>query len=131
MEKIIYKDLSYEVVGILFQTFEELGYGYHERTYEKAIENLLVLHDLNYKRQIPYNLKFAGADLKRMYFDFLIENKIVLELKVGNRFLKNNLYQIKEYLKISGKQLGILANFTSQGVKFYRVLNINDSISGK
>lgn len=53
----------------------------------------------------------------------MIEDKIVLEIKVGNFFLKNNLDQILGYLKISNKKLGILANFTRDGVKFYRVLN--------
>lgn len=55
--------------------------------------------------------------------DFLVENKIVLEIKKGSYFSKRNIEQVKDYLKATGMKLAILANFTPHGVKFFRVLN--------
>ena len=58
------------------------------------------------------------------YFDFLIDKKIILEIKVGNYFSRKDIQQLFAYLKVSGLQLGIIAHFTSSGVKYKRVVNI-------
>jgi len=60
-------------------------------------------------------------------FDFLIEDKIILEIKAGNRFSRKNIEQTYSYLKASKLELGILANFTDSEVKFKRILNIFNS----
>lgn len=59
----------------------------------------------------------------RNYLDFLVEDKIVLEIKKGNYYSKKNIEQVKQYLKVTNLKLAILANFTPSGVKFLRVLN--------
>jgi len=57
--------------------------------------------------------------------DFIIEDKIVLEIKKGERFLKQNIDQLYRYLKAGDLQLGILANFTSRGLQFKRIVNLH------
>jgi GxxExxY protein len=127
-EKIIYKDLSYKIVGILFEVYNELGYGYQERYYEKAIEKCFIKEDVVYKRQVAYKIIFKSEEIGKYYLDFLIDNKIVLELKKGNYFSKRNIEQIKGYLKVTGLKLAILANYTPMGVKILRVLNPNNQV---
>ncbi len=61
----------------------------------------------------------------RYYLDFLVENKVILEVKKGNYFSKRNIEQIKGYLKATDMKLPILVNFASTGVKFFRLLNIH------
>jgi len=121
--KVIYKDLSYEIVGILFEVHNELGYGYQEKHYQKAIENSLKENDIKFKSQAAFKISYKGKVIGRYYLDFLIEDKIVLEIKKGRHFSKRNLEQVKGYLKATNKKLAILANFTPDGVKFYRMLN--------
>ncbi|MBI4779310.1 GxxExxY protein [Candidatus Falkowbacteria bacterium] len=60
------------------------------------------------------------------YIDFIVDDKIVLELKKGNHFSKQNLEQVKQYLQITGLKLAILTNFMPNGVKYIRVLNPNN-----
>jgi GxxExxY protein len=122
-EKIIYKELSYKIVGILFEVFNELGYGYQEKVYEKALEELFIKHKITYTRQAYLPVKFQGKILTKKFFDFVVDDKIVLELKKGNHFSKNNIEQVKDYLKISGLKLAIIANFTPLGIKTIRILN--------
>lgn len=122
--KLIYKDLSYEIIGILYEVYNDLGYGYQEKHYERAVEKYLRDKKIKYIRQAPYNIAIKGESIGRYFFDFLIEGKIILEIKKGNYFSRKNLDQAKGYLKASEKKLAILANFTEKGVKFYRVLNI-------
>lgn len=70
-----------------------------------------------------YKITLHNAEIALRYIDLLVEDKIVLELKVGNYFSRNNTQQIKEYLKITNKRLGIIANFTTKDVKTMRILN--------
>jgi len=123
-EKVVYKELSYKIVGILFEVYNELGYGYQERYYENALASSFSKNNIKFKRQAPFKLQFKGELIGRYYLDFLIEEKIVLELKKGNHFPKRNINQVNEYLKVTGLKLAILANFTSSGIKFLRILNI-------
>ena len=125
-EKIIYKELSYQIMGVLFEVYNELGYGYQEKYYEKAIARAFDKKGIKYKRQVAYKVKFKGEFIGMQYLDFLIEDKIVLELKKGNYFPKRNIEQVKSYLNVTSKQLAILANFTSTDVKSLRILNINN-----
>lgn len=121
--KVVYKELSYDIVGILFEVYNDLGYGYQEKYYEKAIEKLFMENKIAFKRQAQYELVFRGENIGKYYVDFIVDDKIVLEIKKGNYYSKRNLEQIKGYLKVSNLKLAILANFTPSGVKFIRVLN--------
>jgi GxxExxY protein len=122
-DKVIYKELSYKIVGILFEVYNELGYGYREKYYEKAIVQALHDSKINFKCQAPYRINFKNRLLGISYLDFVVENKIVLEIKRGSYFSKQNLAQVLEYLKITKLKQAILANFTANGVKFIRLLN--------
>jgi len=68
-----------------------------------------------------YDNKLIG---KRI-LDFLVEEKIVVEIKKGNRFSKPHIDQVLEYLKINNLKLAILINFGSEGVMFKRIINFN------
>ncbi len=60
----------------------------------------------------------------RYYFDFLIEDKIILEIKVRNYFSKKDIEQLNSYLKATRLKLGIIAHFTRAGVKLKRIVNL-------
>jgi len=122
---LLYPELSYQVVGILFDIFTELEYGYKENQYQKAVEVALKSLKLDYKRELPVKISYKGEFVTTVYLDFLIDSKIVLELKQGNRFNKKDIEQVYNYLKATKLKLGILARFTKSGVKFMRVVNID------
>jgi len=123
-KKIIYSELSYRIVNVLFNVYNNLGYGYSEKHYEKAIKIEFQEEGIKFVSQCPYKIKYKGEIIGRYFMDFMVENKIILEIKKGNYFSKNNFNQVNGYLTATGLKLGILANFTSSGVKFKRVLNI-------
>jgi len=122
--KVVYKGLSYEIVGAAFEVFKELGYGFKEKYYEEAIAKEFLKREIKFKRQVPYKLLYKGEFVGSYRFDFLVENKIVVELKKGDYFSKNNITQALQYLKTSNLKLAILVNITSKGAKFKRILNI-------
>lgn len=122
---LLYPELSYQIVGILFEVNNSLGYKYQERYYQRAIASLLKNVGIKFKEQVPIKLTVGGKEFARGFIDFLIEDKIILEIKRGERFLKSNIDQLYSYLKATGRELGILANFTSKGLQFKRIVNIH------
>lgn len=122
--ELIYPDLSYKIIGVVFDIFNELGYGYQEKYYQKAIAKSFNHLSITYKEQIPYAIKFKGEIIGRYFLDFLIDNKIILEIKKETNFRRHNIQQVVGYLRKTNLKLGILVNFTKDGVKFKRILNI-------
>jgi len=122
MANLIYPELSYKIVGILFQVDNQIGYGHRENLYQAAISYLLKENKIPFKEQLKSDIKIDQKSIKSYYLDFLIDNKIVLEIKSGERFNKENIAQVYDYLKANHLGLGIIANFTKQGVKFKRII---------
>lgn len=122
---LLYPELSYKVIGTTFEVYNHLGPGYLEKYYQKAISVALKESGLKFKEQVYAPLTFKNERIKKCFFDFLVEDKIVLELKIGDRFSKQDIGQIHSYLKVSKLKLGLLINFTSLGVKFKRIVNTN------
>ena len=121
--KIYHKELSYQVVGVLYEVYNELGYGYQEKYYERAIDQYFKIKNIKFIRQAPFKIAVKGKVIGRYLIDFIIENKIVLEIKRGNYFSKKNIEQIRAYLAATNFKLAMLANFTPNGVKIFRLLN--------
>lgn len=121
---LVYPDLCYQIIGILFNVGIEVGFGHKESFYQKAVVKGLENNGLNFKEQLPVKLFYKDKFIGIYYFDFLIEDKIVLEIKTKTYFSKKDIEQLYSYLKAKGLKLGILAHFTPSGVKFKRIVNI-------
>jgi len=122
---LIYPELCYQVLGVLFEVWTELGFGYKETTYQKATAKEFRNLGLQFKEQLPVKICYKKETVGIYYFDFLIENKVILEIKVRNYFSHKDINQLYSYLKVKKLKLGIIAHFTRTGVKFKRVVNLN------
>ncbi len=80
---------------------------------------------ITFKEQEYYPLKFKNKVIGRGFLDFSVDNKIIVELKKDQTFTKTHIDQVVNYLKLSNYKLAILINFTPQGVKFKRLVNMN------
>lgn len=123
MGKIIYPELSFKINGILFKTHNTLGRYCSEGQYSDFVEKLLKESKLKYEREKILPPIFDGEKAGRNKVDFLIENEIILEIKSKKIILKDDYYQIKRYLTVLNKKLGILVNFRSSYIYPKRVLN--------
>ena len=122
---LIYPDESYKIIGVLFDVHNELGEGHHEKYYQKAVAVGLEKARFKFKEQHYAPLKYKGNVIGRQYFDFLIDGKIILEIKKGNHFSRRHIEQISEYIKTSNLKLAILANFSGLGVQYKRIINFS------
>jgi len=115
---LIYKELSYKLNGILFATHNELGPYAREKQIGDVTERLLKENNVVYQRECP--IGNSGNKL-----DFLIENKIVLELKSVRVLTRSDYEQTQRYLQATQMKLGILVNFRNQYLKPIRIVKID------
>lgn len=121
--KIIYKELSYEIVGALFDAFKSLGSNYQEKYCQRAVEKFLIKRKLSFSREVPVEIFIEGESIGRHFLDFLIEDSIILEIKKGNKTNMSDIKQVLMYLKTKHLKLGVLAYFGSNGVTYKRIIN--------
>lgn len=123
MPKIIQRELSYKIMGILFSVHSQLGNRYQEKYYQRAIEQGLKDKNLKFQKEIPVDLKFNNKKIGKYLLDFLIENVIILEVKAVLSFRPKDFTQVLAYLIASNIELGILANFRTDSLTYKRILN--------
>ena len=119
-EKILYKDLSYKIVGLAMEVHNKLGYGFLEKVYEKAMMVLLRREGIQATQQAPITVRFEGEVIGDYYADILVEDKIILELKVVEKIANIHRAQALNYLKATGLRLAILLNFGKERLQYER-----------
>ncbi len=121
---LIYPELSYKINGILFDVYNELWPGHKEKYYQTAVYEALIQNNFKIEKELYIPVRYKGVKVGKYYLDFLIDNKIVLEIKKGDYFRKTNIEQVYQYLVATDLGLGILAQFTGSGVRTKRILNL-------
>lgn len=122
MANIIHRELSYKIIGIFFNVYNELGYGFQEKYYVKAIKLCFDKEKIPYLEQVRSDFNMRSRCFGRYYIDFVVDHKIVLEIKTKPYFSPQDIRQVLGYLKKSNLELGILASFSRDGIKFKRIL---------
>ncbi len=116
-DKVLYPELSYVITGILFAAHNELGQFAREKQYGDLIERKLKEAKVSYNREVNID--------RSNILDFVLEDKIVLELKASRTITQDNYRQIQNYLQQTNLQLGILVNFRNQYIKPIRIIRID------
>ena len=123
--KVIYPELSYKIVGLLYEIHTELGKNLQEKYYQRAVEEGLTDLHIPFRRELKADLYFHDKKIGCYFLDFLVDAKIVLELKAVPKLGRDNFRQVLSYLKVNDLDLGILVNFRQEKLEFHRVLNAN------
>lgn len=121
--KLIEPELSYQIIGVIFDVFKALGYGFQEKYYHRAIAVACKKARIQFQQEVAKPILFDGQIIGRYFIDFVVENKIAIEIKVGNEFYPRDWRQLVGYLKITKLPLGILVVITKEGVRYRRIAN--------
>jgi len=121
---LIYKDECYQIIGVCFEVYNKIGYGHKEKFYQEAIAQGFQEKKIEFKRELKAKVRFKEKDLGVYYFDFLVFDKIVVEIKKRNYFSIKDINQLRAYLKAVRLKLGLLIHFTNTGVKYRRIVNL-------
>lgn len=123
MSQIIYKNESYFVIGLCMDIHNELGKGFSEGVYSDALEIELKTNGVPFKKEVKFDIIYKGKKLKHHYFaDFIVDDKIILELKAIEKISSSHVKQTLNYLAASKLKLGIIVNFGEDQLTYKRVL---------
>ena len=121
MKKLLYEDLTYNIIGAAQEVYKELGPGYLESVYEDALCYELDLRNIIYQRQIDLDVKYKDVIFERRFrADLLIDNKVLVENKAIKKLTNQDEAQLLNYLKTTGIKVGLLFNFGSEEFEMIR-----------
>lgn len=122
MAKLIEPELSYKIIGILFKIHNKLGPLYQEKYYQRAIEQELKEAKIPYKRESKVEIGYDDKRLGKYFVDFVINNRIALEVKAVKYLHPKYINQVLAYLNAFQLRLGIIANFKKKGLEYKRIV---------
>ena len=118
-----YEAITEKIIGAAFEIHKVLGYGFLEKVYQKAMQVQLKHLGLKTELEIPIKVRFKGYIIIGDYFaDLLVEEKVVVELKVAENYNSKDEAQLINELKATGIRVGLLINFGKQRVEFKRLI---------
>lgn len=119
-KNIIYKELSYKIVGLAMEVHSKLGYGFLEKVYENALMVLFEKNEIPAQQQAPVRVYFEGKTVGDYYADILVDSKIILELKAVDKIVDVHRTQVLNYLTATKLQLAIILNFAKESLEYER-----------
>lgn len=123
MSNLLYTEDTYKIIGLCMNVHRELGKGFNEVVYGDALEIEFIDNNIKYSRETFYDIIYKGNLLPHKYkADFVIENKIVLEIKALSSLTDSHTKQTLNYLAVSKLKLGLLINFGEDSLKTKRVI---------
>lgn len=122
---IVYPGESYKIIGCMMKVHRELGCGFLEKVYQEALEREFIAESIPYQREANLKIYYKGVPLQQDYIaDFVCYGKIIVELKAISKLTDVEKAQVINYLKATGYELGILANFGETSLITERFCNI-------
>ena len=112
------KELTGQIIGAAIEVHRELGPGLLESAYQMCLAREFSLRDVPYEREKPLPLEYKGVQVDCGYrLDFLVNGKVVVELKTVDAIHKAHEAQLLTYLKLINCKVGLLINFNAPVLK--------------
>lgn len=123
MVDILYKEESYAIIGKCIEVHNQLGAGFLEIVYKDALEYEFRKARIPYEREKEYKVNYKDIILPHFFYaDFVVFDKIILEVKGVSAITDEFVAQSINYLKVSGNQLALLVNFGELRLNYKRIL---------
>ena len=129
MAEILFKALSFAIIGAAMEVHQILGPGLLESVYQAALEKELKLREIPFQHQVELPVSYKG-DLIGVYrADLVVDEKIIIEIKGISRLNASHEAQAIHYLAVTGLQLAILINFGISSLESRHVVKSENKIS--
>ncbi len=122
MTEIVYKELSYAIIGAAMEVHKVLGGGFLESVYESALAHEFELRGIKFERQKRLPVLYKGENVGDYIADMVVENKVVLELKAASAISPAHEAQAHHYLAATGLKLAIILNFGTASLQQKRIV---------
>jgi len=120
VNNFLYEDLSYKIRGCVFRVYNTLGFGHKENVYQKALAAEFKKIGINFEIEKILPVLYDGKKVGTYKPDFIVEKKIIIEIKAVPFMPKNYETQLTYYLKGTDYKLGFIINFGSQKLDIRR-----------
>jgi GxxExxY protein len=118
---VVHDELTYKVTKCCFKVHNTLGNGFQEVIYQRCLAIELDKAQLSFGREIEQTIYYEGQDVGTRRADFIVENKVIIELKAVIRLDDVHLAQVKNYLVAYNFDIGPLINFGSLSLEYKRI----------
>ena len=120
---MIHEELTEKILKACFEVSNELGNGFLESVYEKALVIVLTAMGLKVQTKVPLKVMFRGQIVGEFFPDIIVEDMVIIELKAVKALAPEHLAQVMNYLKATGIEVGLLVNFGSTRLEYRRFGN--------
>lgn len=111
------------ILGVCFEVYNNLGRGFSEPLYQEAIEYELSVRGISFQREQKYAVEYKNIVLKKYYVaDFVVFDKVILEIKAQKGIPEEHYGQVISYLKASKCKVGLLVNFCDSSLRYKRII---------
>jgi GxxExxY protein len=120
--KLPHEGITEKIIGAAFEVYAELGYGFLESVYQKAMQ--VELHRLGFKAEIesPIKVKYRNVIVGEFRTDLWVNDAVIVELKTAKNYIADDEPQLLNELKATGTKVGLLINFGRTKVEFKRMV---------
>jgi len=119
-QEFLYKDLTYAIIGAAMEVHRILGPGFLESVYEEALAHEFDLRGIPYEQQAKLAVRYKDIVAGEFRADFLVDGKVVIELKAIKALTEGDEAQLLNYLKGTGYRVGLLLNFGAPSLEHKR-----------
>lgn len=120
-----YSEITGAVIGSAMEVHSDLGNGFPEVIYQRSLAIELNNNEINFSREVSMPLYYKGKSVGKRRVDFLVENKVLVELKALSEIDETHYNQILNYLTAFQLEIGLLINFGENSLRFKRFINSN------
>lgn len=121
-EELLYKQLSFAVIGAAMEVHAVLGSGFLEAIYQAAFEKELSIRGIPFARKVNLPVSYKGDLIGKYEADLVVDEKIIIELKSISKLNSMHEAQAIHYLTTTGLQLALLINFGAGSLEYRRVV---------
>jgi GxxExxY protein len=122
-ENLLYADITFKIIGCAMKVHTELGNGFQEIIYQRALEKELEKSGLNFTKEFQMPIYYKDEPIGKRRVDFFVENKIPVELKAIINLENAQLAQALNYLESYKVPTGLLINFGAKSLQYRRLIN--------
>jgi GxxExxY protein len=122
MAELLYKELAFAIIGAAMEVHRILGPGFLEAVYQKALAHELCLRNIPFDQQVRLSVSYKDVLMGEYVADFVVENKIIIEIKSVSKLNPSHHAQALNYLAVTGYRLTLLLNFGAGSLEQRRVI---------
>lgn len=122
---LLHEEITSAIIESFYVVYKKLGFGFLEKVYQNALAIELRKRELDVVCQKPLSVLYDGLVVGDYFADFVINSKVIIEIKAAEKLIKEHEYQLLNYLKATEAEVGLLLNFGKEP-EFKRKIFTND-----